>query len=190
MHNWYWDTYAMASGPLNRVLYFMLVNPVPHLSSLIECQFAMYLISLTPWFYCHCYTHITGSFSPTKQSTSQCPRCRNPFDEIYPFPLNYITWCPNVIVASYNQIKVYNSNRHHDDVIKWKLFPRYWPIVRRIYRSPVNSPHKGQWRGTLMFSLICAWIKGWVNNLEAGYLRRHRAHYDGTAMCIFRHYCV
>ena len=34
----------------------------------------------------------------------------------------------------------------HDDVIKWKHFPRYWPFVRRIHRSPVNSPHKGQWR--------------------------------------------
>ena len=46
----------------------------------------------------------------------------------------------------------------HDDVIKWNHFPRYWPFVRGIYRSPVNSPHKGQWRGALMFSLICAWI--------------------------------
>ena len=44
----------------------------------------------------------------------------------------------------------------HDDVIKWKDFPRYWPFVRGIHRSPVNSPHKGQWRGALMFSLICA----------------------------------
>ena len=51
----------------------------------------------------------------------------------------------------------------HDDVIKWKPFPRYWPFVRRIHRSPVNSPHKGQWRGALMFCLICAWINGWVN---------------------------
>ena len=45
--------------------------------------------------------------------------------------------------------------RHHDDVIKWKHFPRYWPFVRGIHQSPVNSPHKGQWRGALMFSLIC-----------------------------------
>ena len=43
---------------------------------------------------------------------------------------------------------------------------------------PVNSPHKGQWRGALMFSLICTWINGWVNNGEAVDLRRHRAHYD------------
>ena len=66
----------------------------------------------------------------------------------------------------------------HDDVIKWKHFPRYWPFVRGIHRSQVNSPHKGQWRKALMFSLICAWINGWVKNSEAGDLRRHRAHYD------------
>ena len=54
--------------------------------------------------------------------------------------------------------------------------------VRGIHRSPVNSPHKGQWRGALMFSLICAWINGWVNNREAGDLSRHHAHYDVIAM--------
>ena len=53
-------------------------------------------------------------------------------------------------------------------------FPRYWPFVRGIHRSPVNSPHKGQWRGALMFSLIWVWINGWVNNRVAGDLRRHR----------------
>ena len=47
---------------------------------------------------------------------------------------------------------------------------------------PVNSPHKGQWRGALMFSLICTWINDWVNNREAGDLRRHRAHHDVTVM--------
>ena len=70
----------------------------------------------------------------------------------------------------------------HDDVIKWKHFPRYWPSVRGIHRSPVNSTHKGQWRGALMFSLICVWIKGWENNREAGDLRRYRAHCDVTVM--------
>ena len=75
----------------------------------------------------------------------------------------------------------------HDDVIKWKHFPRYRPFVREIYRSPVNSPHKGQWRGALMFSMICSWVNVWVNNGEAGDLRRHRAHYDVTVMRISRH---
>ena len=48
--------------------------------------------------------------------------------------------------------------------------------------GPVNSPHKGQWRRALMFSLICVWINGWVNNREAGDLRRYRAHSDVTVM--------
>ena len=61
-------------------------------------------------------------------------------------------------------------------------FPRYWPFVREIYRSPVNSPHKCLWRGALMFSLICVWINDWVNNREAGDSWRHRAHYRVTAM--------
>ena len=51
-----------------------------------------------------------------------------------------------------------------------------------IHRSPVNSPHKGQWRGASMFSLICARINGWVNNGEAGDLRRYRAYYDVSVM--------
>ena len=70
----------------------------------------------------------------------------------------------------------------HDDVIKWKHFPRYWPFVRGIHRSPVNFPHKGQWRGALMFTLICARINGWVNTREAGDLRRYRPHYDVIVM--------
>ena len=70
----------------------------------------------------------------------------------------------------------------HDDVIKWKHFPRYWPFVRGIHRSPVNSPQKGQWRGALMLILICTRINGWVNNREAGDLRRYRAHYDVIVM--------
>ena len=50
--------------------------------------------------------------------------------------------------------------------------------------SPVTDvfPHKGPWRGALIFSLICAYIYGWVNNHEAGGLRRHRAHYDVIVM--------
>ena len=75
----------------------------------------------------------------------------------------------------------------HDDVIKWKHFQRYWPLVRGIHRSPVNSPHKDQWRVALMFSLIYAWTNGWVNNWDAGGLRRHCAHYDVTVLKYFRY---
>ena len=68
----------------------------------------------------------------------------------------------------------------HDDVIKWKHFPRYWPFLRGIHRWPVNSPHKGQWRGALMFSLICTLYKrlskqswGWWFETPSRSLWRH-----------------
>ena len=70
------------------------------------------------------------------------------------------------------------GDKIHDDVIIWKHFPRYWPFV------PFCSSHKGQWRGAFMFSLICAWINRWVNNREAGDLRRYRAHHDVIVMYI------
>ena len=54
--------------------------------------------------------------------------------------------------------------------------------LRGIHRSPVNSPHKGQWRGALMLFLICAWINCWVNNHGAGDLRGYRAHNDVIVM--------
>ena len=90
-----------------------------------------------------------------------------------------------VLVPLIDLMKLLASRlRHqwHDDVIKWKHFPRYWPFVRRIHRSLGNSPHKGQWRGALMFSLICVWINGWVNNRGAGDLRRNQTHYDVIVM--------
>ena len=34
----------------------------------------------------------------------------------------------------------------------------------------------------LMFSLICVWINVWVNNRDAGDLRRYRGHYDVIVM--------
>ena len=59
--------------------------------------------------------------------------------------------------------------------------PRYWHFAG-IHRSPVNSPYTGQGRGALMFSWICACINSWINNREAGDLRRNRAHYDVIVM--------
>ena len=61
-------------------------------------------------------------------------------------------WCPGA-----NRRRVINQ---HDDVIKWKHFPRYWPFVRGIHPYPVDSSQKIQWCRAFMFSLICAWTKG------------------------------
>ena len=86
--------------------------------------------------------------------------------------------------VSLNTVMVWfiHTTACHDDVIKWKHFPCYWPFVRGIHRSPVNSPHKGQWRGASMFTVICVWINGSVSTREAGDLRRYRNHFDVIVM--------
>ena len=86
-----------------------------------------------------------------------------------------------VLLASFRATNIARQVSH-DEVIKWIHFPHYWLFGRGIHRWLVNSPHKGQWRRALKFSLIYAWMKGWINNRGAGDLRRHRAHYDVTVM--------
>ena len=124
--------------------------------------------------------HITGRLWGQPTGEKECPCHHVPwyFIAIWNFNIQYRgfeAW-RDVLTS------LFLLNTGHDDVIKWKHFPRYWPFVRGIHRSPVNSPHKGQWRGVLMFFFICVWINGWVNNGEAGDLRRYRAHYDVTVM--------
>ena len=69
---------------------------------------------------------------------------------------------------------------YYDDAIKWKHFPRYLTLVRGIHRPVTISPHKGQWRGALIFSLCLE--KAWANNRDGGDFGRHRAHYDATVI--------
>ena len=60
--------------------------------------------------------------------------------------------------------------RCHDDVMKWKYFPRYWPFVREFTGEfPSQRPAT---RSFDFFSLISAWINGLINNREAGDLRQ------------------
>ena len=90
------------------------------------------------------------------------------------------------------------NSLENDDAIKWKHFPRYWPFVWGIHRSPVNSPHKGQWRGTLMFCFICAlniWLskqswRWWFETPSRSLwhpcnviMQSGRWTYSGTALC-------
>ena len=69
---------------------------------------------------------------------------------------------------------------------KRKHFLRYWPFVRGIHWWPVtvDSPHKGQWCGALIFSLLCTWTNDWANNRDAADLKHHRSHYVVTVMTL------
>ena len=122
-------------------------------------------------------------------------------------------YCKQCIVlqASCSALKLYNVDEAFEVRKWWDLLGWYhWQanvimmtssngnisallaLCAGIHRSPVNSPQEGQWCGVLMFSLICVWINGWVNNREAGDLRRHHAHYAVTVMMgmmwQFKHY--
>ena len=69
----------------------------------------------------------------------------------------------------------------HHDVIKRKHFPCYWPFVWGIHRLPVNSPTKAS-AAELWCYLKSVWTISWANNVDAGDLRRHRAHHDVIVM--------
>ena len=67
----------------------------------------------------------------------------------------------------------------HEDVIKWKHFPRYWSFAWGIHRSWVNSPQRPVTRSfDAFFDLRLN--KRLSYDREAGDLRRHCAHYDVT----------
>ena len=98
-----------------------------------------------------------------KQNSICSPRY---LDYTSSFPLIFVLWCYRVDIELDKYRNFPLEERLfipcYDDVIKWKHLPRYLPFVRAIHRSPMNSPHKGQWRWALTFSLICTWINGWV----------------------------
>ena len=107
-------------------------------------------------------------------------------DDVIMISINKCSWKYDVHNYSYT------SHRPTGLVSTWwrhqmEPFSALLAICAR--NSPVNYPHKGQWRGALMFSLICAWLNGCVSNREAGDLRRFRAHYDVIVMNDM-HWCM
>ena len=87
----------------------------------------------------------------------------------------------------------------HDDVIRWKHFPRYWHFTRGIHRSPkllkltrigiqkcislpASSVNQRPVTRSFDVSLTCAWTNGSANNWGASDLRRHCAHCDVSVM--------
>ena len=93
-------------------------------------------------------------------------------------------WLLSPECAAQKQLKSRSLHRLGHQLVWWRhqleTFSALLALCARIHRW--LPPHKGQWRGALMFSLI--WTNGWVNNREAGDLRRHRTHYDVIVMHI------
>ena len=103
------------------------------------------------------------------------------------FSLCYVLLCFSTVCFAHDRhVQVSMWSQKHEDVIKWKHFPRHWSCVRGIHWSPVNISST-KWRGALMFSLIFTWTNSWANNGDAGDLRRHHAHYDVIVMAFGFH---
>ena len=71
---------------------------------------------------------------------------------------------------------------HHYYSIKWKHFPRYWPFVRGIHGSSVDSRHKGPVTRIFDDLFNVSLKKGVKNNGMAVDLRRRDAHRDVTVV--------
>ena len=114
---------------------------------------------------------------------SICSDIQNVTSEIEPFGLRIIDWNLEMFASMwfslYWSFLALSSTwwRH-----QMGAFAALLALCAGNSPVPVNSPHNGQWRGVLMFSLICVWINDCVNNREAGDLRRHRGHYDVNVM--------
>ena len=95
------------------------------------------------------------------------------------FCVRYDWWCRLQPTSSVSPVF---SPNHHNTWWHHQMETFSVLLALCVGNSPVNSSHKGQWRGDLMFSLICAWLNGWVNDCESGGLRRLYTHYDVTVM--------
>ena len=90
------------------------------------------------------------------------------------FGFGFFPWLGGLLRTMAGELSVFN----------WTV--TWWRHQMETFSS-VNSPRKGRWRRALM---IFAWLNGWVNNREAGDLRRHRAHYDIKVMEPNKRVCV
>ena len=70
----------------------------------------------------------------------------------------------------------------HDDVMPWKRFPCYRPLVRGIHRSLVDSSPNGPITWSLMLSFLLTQTNSWINCWIIGALKRHDVHWDVIVM--------
>ena len=169
-------------------------------SSLNLCQFGSKLyIASTLTHYCH--SDWLGENMVSKNESNRqndewdiwAERCVSITKTHYLMNMMNELWSIYFIYGSVpSQHDIFIQNTYKRPPITWwrhqmETFSALLAICVGNSPVPVNSPHKGQWSGAFMFSLIWVWINAWVNNREAGDLRRRRGHYDVTLMtCMWK----
>ena len=104
---------------------------------------------------------------------------RSSFD-VYLYPQNWTTysfWCPAV---EWKVLMMTSSNEN--------IF-RVTGHLCGEFTGPGEFPTQRPVTRIFDVSLICVWINGWINNREAGDLRRYRAHSDVIVMCCGYSFC-
>ena len=95
------------------------------------------------------------------------------------------SWCKNIFsVSDFSE-----PYWHQEASTRWRHQMETFSALLALCagKSLVTGEFPSQRSVTraFMFSMIGAWINGWVHKREAGYLRRHRAHYDVTLMAFW-----
>ena len=98
---------------------------------------------------------------------------------IFPYQITIIIHLFEHTYTTYTDI-LDNLNCAQDSGWVWVMMTSSNGSIFRV--SGLLFQHKGQWRGALMFSLICTWTDSWANNGDAGDLRRYCALYDLIVM--------
>ena len=169
--------------------YVPKIMPIYHSTSQELCQ----LFRVCPKKYAHCSQYVPR-ITPIVHSTSQelCPlfAVRHVLlwwsnSQLYPYTSASIMWkiynATKVVPFSISQWTAQGRQLYCFLISWWRHLMETFSVLLALCAGD-NSPLKGQWRGALMFPLICAWINGWVNNRDAGDLSCLRAHNDVPVM--------
>ena len=146
-----------------------------------NCVICIWLLFKTIWVGCCCFYLDIYCHSERDIRVGYCgSQLMLPLDD---------TGATQIPIHEHSICSISTKILFHDDAIKWKHFPRCWPFVRGNHRSPINSPHKGQWRGALIVFFALMVSLTWALNKR---LSKHSfgCWFDTPSRPLWRHYNV
>ena len=94
----------------------------------------------------------------------------------------FCQWWLLVVIKNFSQVFIVLAQllkylQIDCNILPWHWSPLcYWPFVRGIHWSSMDSPHKRLAAQALIFSLMLAWTNCWTNMPVPGYLTRYDTH--------------